>query len=88
MFQAQFLLGCEQPLHQFEDGHKEDPVAPFDEGLADGAEQMGFTTTRQAKGEDIVGPLDKVALAESRELSAHGLWQAGHLQCGQGLAGG
>jgi hypothetical protein len=44
-------------------------------------------TTRQAKGEDIVGPLDKVALAESRELSAHGLWQAGHLQGGQGLAG-
>ena len=30
-------------MHQFEGGHKEDPVAPLDESLADGAEQMGLT---------------------------------------------
>jgi hypothetical protein len=64
-------------LHQLEGGRKEDPVASFDEGIANGAEQMGFTTTRQAKGEDILGPFDEVPLAEGGELSAYRLGQAG-----------
>ena len=76
-FQAQFLFGAEQALHQLERGGKEDPVAPFDEGLADGAEQMGLTPSGQAKGEDIMGSPDKVALTESGQLSTYRLGQTG-----------
>ena len=39
------MFGRKQPLHQLEGGRKEDPVAPFDEGLANGAEQVRFTSS-------------------------------------------
>ena len=42
-FQAQVVFSPEQALHQLEGGGKEDPVAALDQGLADGAEQMGKT---------------------------------------------
>jgi hypothetical protein len=58
------VFGREQALHQLEGGHKEGPVAALDEGMADCAEQMGFTPPWQAKGEDIVTPFNKVPLTQ------------------------
>ena len=48
------MFSAEQALHQLESGGKEHPVAAFDKGLADGAEQVRFTAPGQAKGQDIM----------------------------------
>ena len=38
--------------------------------MADGAQQVGLATSRQPEGQDVVGALDEVALAQRREQPA------------------
>src|SRR5207247_4636451 len=54
LLQFQRFLRDEEPLDESERREKEHLEAPLDELVADGAEDVGLPTTRQAEGQDIL----------------------------------
>ena len=72
----QFLLQGEvpprrqQPLDQSVGGGEVDGMPPLDQFQADGANQMGLSPPRQAKGQQVLGAFDEPALAEGGKVPA------------------
>ncbi len=70
--QGEGLPRHQQPLDQGIGRCEVDGAAPLDHFQADGTDQVGLSPTRQAEGQQVLGPLDEAALAEGGSIHRTG----------------
>jgi len=86
--EGEVAAGGLQPLHEVRGSRVKDAMAGFDEGMADGADEVGLAGTGVADGDEFGAGLELIAGGERFDPTFRHMRQSREVEGGEGLAAG